>query len=827
MHAGTNVNSTSNRKVQSESSMNENAHFEKDVLKEAFSRGLKSLAELEIGDSATVEVVGGSGALRQHFLDMGVIPGAQISFVKYAPMGDPLEFKLHGYELTLRLDDARKIAVGPAQQKKVEAEVAYENLQNPAPREHPGLGEGGRYHVKADARPLPDDMTLQFALAGNQNCGKTTLFNQLTGANQHVGNFPGVTVDRKDGAIRGHTHTNVVDLPGIYSMSPYTDEEIVSRNYILEEQPQGIINIVDATNIERNLYLTMQLMELDRPLVLALNMMDELQGNGGSVRVNRMEELLGIPVVPIVAARGEGVDELVEHALHVAHFQELPGRNDFCSPDAHGGAVHRALHSIMHLIADHAEAAHIPVRFTADKLCEGDSAIAEALKLDTNEQEAIEHIVRQMEAERGLDRAAAIADMRFNFIQRVVAECVVKPHESREHERSRKIDVLLTGKWTAIPTFVAIMGLVFWLTFDVVGKWLEDLVSLGVDALVGLVDGALTAGGVNPVVHSLVVDGVFNGVGTVLPIAPIIVTMFFFLSLLEDTGYMARVAFVMDKLLRRIGLSGRSIVPMLMGFGCTVPAVMATRTLPSERDRKLTILLTPFMSCSTKLTIYSFFIAAFFPLHGGAVMLLLYLLGILTGVLVALISHKTAFKGEAVPFVMELPNYRMPSLKSVLRLMWDKTSDFLARAFTVVFVAAVVVWFLQSFDFRLDMVSSPADSMLAAVSGWLSPLFAPLGFADWRATTSLIVGFMAKETVVSTLSVLFGGTAALSSVFSPLTAFVFLVFCLLYTPCIAAVAAIKRELGGKWAAGIVVFQCAIAWACAFVVRLVGMTLGLA
>lgn len=827
MHAGTNVNSTSNRKVQSESSVNENAHFENDALKEAFARGLKSLAELEIGDSATVEVVGGSGALRQHFLDMGVIPGAQITFVKYAPMGDPLEFKLHGYELTLRLDDARKIAVGPAQQKKVEAEVAYEHLQNPAPREHPGLGEGGRYHVKADARPLPDDMTLQFALAGNQNCGKTTLFNQLTGANQHVGNFPGVTVDRKDGAIRGYTHTNVVDLPGIYSMSPYTDEEIVSRNYILEEQPQGIINIVDATNIERNLYLTMQLMELDRPLVLALNMMDELQGNGGSVRVNRMEELLGIPVVPIVAARGEGVDELVEHALHVAHFQELPGRNDFCSPDAHGGAVHRALHSIMHLIADHAEAAHIPVRFAADKLCEGDGAIAEALKLDTNEQEAIEHIVRQMEAERGLDRAAAIADMRFNFIQRVVAECVVKPHESREHERSRKIDVLLTGKWTAIPTFVAIMGLVFWLTFDVVGKWLEDLVSLGVDALVGLVDGALTACGVNPVVHSLVVDGMLNGVGTVLPIAPIIVTMFFFLSLLEDTGYMARVAFVMDKLLRRIGLSGRSIVPMLMGFGCTVPAVMATRTLPSERDRKLTILLTPFMSCSTKLTIYSFFIAAFFPLHGGAVMLLLYLLGMLTGVLVALISHKTAFKGEAVPFVMELPNYRMPSLKSVLRLMWDKTSDFLARAFTVVFVAAVVVWFLQSFDLRLDMVSSPADSMLAAVSGWLSPLFAPLGFADWRATTSLIVGFMAKETVVSTLSVLFGGTAALSSVFSPLTAFVFLVFCLLYTPCIAAVTAIKRELGGKWAAGIVVFQCAIAWACAFVVRLVGMTLGLA
>lgn len=833
MHAGTDVNSMSGINGRSGSLVGADEKFEKDALVAAFKRGLSSLAELEIGESATVEVVGGSGALRQHFLDMGVIPGAQITFVKYAPMGDPLEFKLHGYELTLRVDDARKIAVGPAQKLGAEAGAdaktarADERARGAAPSEHPGLGEGGRYHLKADERPLPDDTTLQFALAGNQNCGKTTLFNQLTGANQHVGNFPGVTVDRKDGAIRGHVRTNVVDLPGIYSMSPYTDEEIVSRNYILDEQPQGIINIVDATNIERNLYLTMQLMELDRPMVLALNMMDELQGNGGSVRVNRMEELLGIPVVPIVAARGEGVDELVEHALHVAHFQERPGRQDFCSPDEHGGAVHRALHSIMHLIADHAEAAKIPVRFAADKLCEGDSAIVDALKLDTNEQEAIEHIVRQMEAERGLDRAAAIADMRFNFIQRVVAECVVKPRESREHERSRKIDVLLTGKWTAIPTFVVIMGLVFWLTFDVVGKWLQDLVSLGVDGLVGLVDGALSAGGVNPVVHSLVVDGVLNGVGTVLPIAPIIVTMFFFLSLLEDTGYMARVAFVMDKLLRRIGLSGRSIVPMLMGFGCTVPAVMATRTLPSERDRKLTILLTPFMSCSTKLTIYSYFIAAFFPSHGGAVMLLLYLLGIAAGVVVALISHKTAFKGEAVPFVMELPNYRMPSLKSVLRLMWDKTSDFLARAFTVVFVAAVVVWFLQSFSFRFDMVTDPADSILAAISGWLSPLFAPLGFADWRATTSLIVGFMAKETVVSTLSVLFGSTAALSSVFSPLTAFVFLVFCLLYTPCVAAVAAIKRELGGPWSLGIVVFQCVIAWTCALVVRLVGMALGLA
>lgn len=780
------------------------------------------LSDLEIGETATITEVGGTGALRQHFLDMGLIPGAEITFVKYAPMGDPMQFLLHGYELTLRVADAEKISVSMTAEKS----KLFSPASTSEPTDHPGLGEGGKYHTKADEDPLPDDMMLSFALAGNQNCGKTTLFNQLTGSNQHVGNFPGVTVDRKDGAIRKHPLTDVVDLPGIYSMSPYTSEELVSRHYILDENPQGIINIVDATNIERNLYLSMQLMELDRPMVIALNMMDELQGNGGSVRVNLMEQMLGVPVVPISAIKGEGIDELVAHALHVAHFQERPGRQDFCSPEDHGGALHRCLHSIMHLIEDHAERANIPLRFAADKIVEGDHTILESLHLDDNELQTIEHIIVQMEQERGLDRAAAIADMRYAFIRKIVDACVIKPHESKEHERSRKIDTLLTGKYTALPIFVLIMGLIFWLTFDVVGAWLQTLVTNAVDWVISACDTALVAAGTSEMVRSLVIDGVFNGIGTVLPIAPIIVTMFFFLSLLEDTGYMARVAFVMDKLLRRIGLSGRSIVPMLIGFGCTVPAVMATRTLPSERDRKLTILLTPFMSCSTKLTIYSFFVAAFFPGSGGLIMLAMYLLGIVVGILVGWLSHISIFRGEAVPFVMELPNYRMPSPQSVVRLMWDKTRDFLQRAFTVVFAAAVIVWFLQTFDMRLTMVTDPQNSILAALSGLISPLFAPLGFGDWRMTTSLIVGFMAKETVVSTLSVLFGSISALQATLTPFSAFVFLVFCLLYTPCVAAIAAIKRELGGRWALGIVVFQCAIAWVCAALVRVVGLCLGL-
>ncbi len=787
------------------------------------STGTATLAQLEIGQAATIEAVGGEGALRQHFLDMGVIPGARIELVKYAPMGDPMEFRIHGYELTLRVADAQKIevaSVGKASAPK------REPASHPA-TEHPGLGEGGRYHAKATEDPLPNDQMLTFALAGNQNCGKTTLFNQLTGSNQHVGNFPGVTVDRKEGAIKGHGKTDVVDLPGIYSMSPYSAEELVSRQFILDEKPQGLINIVDATNIERNLYLTMQLMELDVPMVLALNMMDEVQGNGGSIDVNQMEGALGIPVVPISAAKAEGIDELVSHALHVAHYQERPGRQDFCSKNDHGGAVHRCIHAVMHLIEDHAQRAGVPVRFAATKVIEGDAHVIGALKLDQNEQDALEHIVSQMEEERGLDRAAAIADMRFSFIQRVVAATVVKPRESREHERSVKIDRLLTGRFTAIPAFVGIMALVFWLTFNVVGAGLQDLVSTGVDWVSAELDLALEAAGANPVLHSLVIDGVFNAIGTVLPILPVIVTMFFFLSLLEDTGYMARVAFVMDKLLRKIGLSGRSIVPMLMGFGCTVPAVMSARTLPSERDRRLTIALTPFMSCSTKLIIYSYFTAAFFPGHGALVMVGLYLLGILVGVLVALVSHKTVARGEAVPFVMELPNYRLPSAKSVLQLVWDKTKDYIERAFTVVFAAAVIIWVLQTFSLSLAMVDDPAQSILAQLAAWIAPVFAPLGFGDWQVTVSLIAGFMAKEVVVATLSVLFGTTEALMAVLTPSGALALLAFCLLYTPCIAAVAAIRRELGGKWAAGIVVFQCAVAWLVAFVVRVVAMACGLA
>ncbi|MEE6146581.1 ferrous iron transport protein B [Olsenella sp. YH-ols2223] len=795
------------------------------------------LSQLEIGEGARIVRVGGEGALRQHFLDMGVIPGATIALEKYAPMGDPMEFSLHGYQLSLRVADARKIEVEkvarPGRVSETQAApVATDAGARVVTGRHPGLGEESERRevderTSDHSHPVPEGTTLTFALAGNQNCGKTTLFNQLTGSNQHVGNFPGVTVDRKEGVIRGHPDTDVCDLPGIYSLSPYSSEELVSREFILDENPRGIIDIVDATNIERNLYLTMQLMELDVPMVLALNMMDEMQGNGGSVDVNRMEDLLGIPVVPISAVKGEGVDELVRHALHVARYQERPGIQDFCSEADHGGAVHRCIHAVMHLIQDHAERAHVPIRFAATKLIEGDEHVIERLALDDNELEAVGHIVRQMEAERGLDRAAAIADMRYSFIERVVASCVTKPRESRERERSQRVDRLLTGKWTAIPLFVLIMGTVFLLTFNVVGKFLEDAVAAGVDALTAAADSALTQAGANPVLHSLVIDGVFNAVGTVLPICPIIVTMFFFLSLLEDTGYMARVAFVMDKLLRKIGLSGRSIVPMLVGFGCTVPAVMSARTLPSERDRKLTIMLTPFMSCSTKLTIYAYFSAAFFPDHAGLVMVCLYLLGILVGVLTGFVTHKTVAKGEAVPFVMELPNYRMPSARSVVHLIWDKTRDFLSRAFTVVFFAAVVIWLLQTFSPGLEMVDDASQSMLASVATVVSPVFAPLGFADWRITTALICGFMAKEVVVSTVSVLFGSTAELVATLTPLSVVSLLVFCLLYTPCIAAIAAIKRELGGRWAMATVVFQCVTAWVVAFLVRLVGLALGFA
>ena len=791
-----------------------------------------TLNELNAGQTAVVETVGGEGALRQHFLDMGIIPGARITFEKFAPLGDPMEFTIHGYSLTLRKDDAARIDVAIDESNetapKDTASKGVEDTSTPlqSDLDHPGLGEGGRFHVRATENPLPEGTVLTFALAGNQNCGKTTLFNQLTGANQHVGNFPGVTVDRKDGPIKGHADTSVVDLPGIYSMSPYSSEELVSRQFILDEKPTGIINIVDATNIERNLYLTMQLMELDVPMVVALNMMDELQGNGGSVRINEMEAALGVPVVPIAAIRNEGVDELVGHALHVAKYQEHPGRQDFCSADANGGAVHRCLHSMMHLIEDHAMRAGIPVRFAATKLVEGDAQVATSLKLDSNELEAIEHIVSQMERERGLDRAAAIADMRYAFIARIVDACFVKPHASKERVRSSRVDRILTGKWTAIPLFIAIMAAVFILTFNVIGPFFQDLLQMGIDALAGATANGLAAIGADPVIESLILGGVFEGVGTVVLFLPIIVTMFFFLSLLEDTGYMARVAFVMDKLLRRLGLSGRSVVPMLMGFGCTVPAIMATRTLPSERDRKLTILLTPFMSCATKLAIYGFFCDAFFPHHGGLVMVSLYLLGIVVGIIVSNISHRTVFKGEAVPFVMELPNYRMPSAKSLGRLVWDKSKDFLTRAFTVIFVATLIVWFLSSFSPELALIDDPQDSILALISGWIAPIFVPLGFGSWQFVTALVAGFLAKETVVSTLGVLFSGTAAMSTLLSPLGALSFLVFCLLYTPCAAAIASAKRELGGKWALGIVVLQCVIAWICAFIVHGIGLVMGL-
>ena len=777
-----------------------------------------TLKELKIGESAVIDTVGGTGELRQHFLDMGLIPGEKVTLVKFAPMGDPMEVQVHGYELTLRLAEAQQIDIQPIGRRS----RSHTFKDRAKDQDHPGLGENGKFHSKADEHPLPDGTVLTYALVGNQNCGKTTLFNQLTGAKQHVGNFPGVTVDRKSGAIRGYPNTEVTDLPGIYSMSPFSSEEIVSRNFVLQDKPTAIINIVDATNIERNLYLSMQLLEMGIPMVIALNMMDELVGNRGSIDVNTMEAMLGVPVIPISAAKNEGVDELIRHAVHVAKQQEPPLKQDFCDKDDHGGAVHRCIHAVIHLIEDHAALAGLPVRFAATKAIEGDALILQQLQLDRNEQEMLEHIVRQMETERGLDRSAAIADMRFDFIERLCAQTVIRPQESKERIRSEKIDRILTGRYTAIPCFIGIMVLVFYLTFNVIGGGLQKLLELGIDRLSALTDTALTQLHVNPVIHSLVIDGIFTGVGSVLSFLPIIVTLFFFLSLMEDSGYIARVAFVMDKLLRRIGLSGKSIVPMLIGFGCTVPAVMATRTLTSERDRKMTILLTPFMSCTAKLPIYSFFVSVFFPGKGGLIMSGLYLLGILVGIGAAFLYKDTLFRGEPIPFVMELPNYRLPSVKNVGQLLWEKAKDFLQRAFSVILIATVVVWFLQSFDLQLNMVSDSADSILARISGILVPLFAPLGLGDWRICTALISGFMAKESVVSTLEVLFGGT--IGSILSPLSAGSLLVFSLLYTPCVAAVASVRRELGGKWAAGLALWQCLIAWVVAFVIHGIGALL---
>ena len=779
-----------------------------------------TLKELEIGESATIKTVGGSGALRQHFLDMGMIPGAEVTVVKLAPMGDPMELQIHGYELTLRLAEADQIEIEPIKKRS----RAHEGKEYLKPSEHPGLGEDGKYHSKESENPLPEGTTLTYALVGNQNCGKTTLFNQLTGSNQHVGNFPGVTVDRKDGSIKGYSNTDVTDLPGIYSMSPYSSEEIVSRNFVLNEKPKAIINIVDATNIHRNLYLTMQLLEMDVPMVVALNMMDEVLGNQGSIDVNEMEALLGVPVIPISAAKNEGVSELVEHAIHIAKYQERPLRQDFCDKNDHDGAVHRCIHAVIHLIEDHAQKAEIPVRFAATKAIEGDKLILEQLKLDENEMEMLEHIVQQMETERGLDRSAAIADMRFDFIERLCEKTVVKPKESKERIRSEKIDKILTGKYTAIPCFIGIMVLVFYLTFNVIGAWLQGILEFGIDKISEAVGSAMTAAHVNSAVHSLVIDGIFNGVGSVLSFLPIIVTLFFFLSLMEDSGYIARVAFVMDKLLRKIGLSGRSIVPMLIGFGCTVPAVMATRTLTSERDRKMTILLTPFMSCTAKLPIYAFFVSVFFPKQGGLIMAGLYLLGILVGILAACLYKNTLFKGEPVPFVMELPNYRLPGAKNVGQLLWEKAKDFLQRAFSVILLATIVVWFLQSFDLHLNMVKDSADSILAMVAGFLVPIFKPVGLGDWKICTALISGFMAKESVVSTLEVLFA--SGVEGALSPLSAASLLVFSLLYTPCVAAIASIRRELGGKWALGVVFWQCAVAWICALIMHLIGLGIGL-
>lgn len=774
------------------------------------------LSELQIGDTATILSVGGKGALRQHFLDMGLIQGTEVTVVKYAPMGDPVELRIHGYELSIRLADAENIEISEAHKPK-----KSENTELRVEKHHPGYGEGGKFHDRKEENPLPDDVTLTFALVGNQNCGKTTLFNQLTGSKQHVGNFPGVTVDRKDGVIRGYDNTLLTDLPGIYSMSPYSSEEIVTREFVIREKPKGIINIVDATNIERNLYLTMQLLELGFPMVVALNMMDELRENDGSVMVNEMEEALGVPVIPISAVKGEGIEELVRHAVHVAKYQERPMDTDFCKKEE---GIHRGLHAVMHLIEDHAQMTGIPVRFAASKILEGDAKILEQLELTENEQNLLTDIARQTEEETGMDRAAAVAQMRFDYIESVCSETVIKPRESKERLRSRKIDRFLTGKYTGIPAFIGIMGLVFWLTFNVIGAFLQGVLESGIEELTGMADQAVTAANVNHVVHSLVIDGIFNGVGGVLSFLPIIVTLFFFLSMLEDSGYMARVAFIMDKLLRKLGLSGRSIVPMLIGFGCTVPGVMASRTLPSERDRKMTILLTPFMSCTAKLPIYAFFTAAFFPGRGALVMIALYVFGIVMGIVMALIFKKTTFKGEAVPFVMELPNYRLPGAKNVLHLLWDKAKDFLQRAFTVIFLATILIWFLQNFDTGLNMVSDSQNSILALFAGALAPIFVPTGFGDWRIVTALISGFMAKESVVSSLTVLFGSTEALQSTLTAVGAGSLLVFCLLYTPCVAAIASVKRELGGKWATLMVIGQCVIAWLAAFAVYQIGMFL---
>ncbi len=777
-----------------------------------------TLKDLAIGESARILKTGGNGELRQHFLDMGVIPGTVVTKVKLAPMGDPIEFDVNGYELTMRLCDAKKIEV--TKEEETQAEKALKANQNDHNKTiHPGLGEDGKFHAKGDGNPLPDGTLLTYALVGNQNSGKTTLFNQLTGSNQHVGNFPGVTVDRKDGEIRGQQNTLVTDLPGIYSMSPYSSEEIISRNFVLNEKPRGIINIVDATNIHRNLYLTMQLLEMDIPMVVALNMMDEVTGNGGSIDVNKMEELLGVPVIPISAAKNQGVDELIKHAVHVAHFQEKPLRQDFCDENDSGGAVHRALHAVIHLIQDHAVKAGIPVRFAASKLLEGDKRILYQLDLDVNEKEILEHISLQMENERGLDRSAAIADMRYSYIKNVCSQTVRKPKESRERIRSQKIDTLLTGKYTAIPFFLLIMTLVFFLTFNVIGAFFQGLLEKGIEGLTGLVDSGLSAIGTNGVLHALIIDGIFTGVGSVLSFLPIIVTLFFFLSLLEDSGYIARVAFVMDTLLRKIGLSGRSIVPLLIGFGCTVPAVMSTRILPSERDRKMTILLTPFMSCTAKLPIFAFFTAAFFPKHGGLIMTGLYIFGIIAGIVAAFIYRKTLFKGEPVPFVMELPNYRLPSPKNVGQLLWEKAKDFLERAFTVIFIATIVIWFLQSFDLQLNYIEDSSQSILAKIASLFEPLMKPIGLGDWRICTSLISGVMAKESVVSTLEILFEG--GVSKVLSSMAAASLLIFSLLYSPCIAAIASVKRELGSKWAAALVLWQCAVAWLCAFLVYSLG------
>ena len=777
-----------------------------------------TLSDLSIGESALVCKVGGNGALRQHFLDMGIIPGTVITKVKTAPMGDPIEYDVNGYELTMRLEDAGKIDVESVPAEGPSTPSTSSGTTDTTKTAHPGLGEGGRFHTKDDEDPVPEGTTLTYALVGNQNSGKTTLFNQLTGSNQHVGNFPGVTVDRKDGVIRGYANTLVTDLPGIYSMSPYTSEELISRNFVLNEKPRGIINIVDATNIQRNLYLTMQLLELNIPMVIALNMMDEMTGNGGSVNVNKMEELLGVPVIPISASKNQGVDELIKHAVHVAYYQEKPLRQDFCDVNDSGGAVHRALHAVIHLIHDHAEKADIPVRFAASKLLEGDKRILYQLDLDVNEKETLEHITIQMEKERGLDRSAAMADMRYAYIKNVCSQTVKKPHESKERIRSQKIDKLLTGKYTGIPIFIAIMGLVFFLTFNVIGAFFQGLLERGIDALTALVDTGLTAVNANPVLHSLIIDGIFAGVGGVLSFLPIIVTLFLFLSLLEDSGYIARVAFVMDTLLRKIGLSGRSIVPLLIGFGCTVPAVMSTRILPSERDRKMTILLTPFMSCTAKLPIYAFFTAAFFPGRGGLIMTGLYFLGIIIGILASLLYRKTLFKGEPVPFVMELPNYRLPSVKNTAQLLWEKAKDFLERAFTVIFIATIVIWFLQSFDLHLNYIQDSSKSILALIAGLLEPLFRPLGLGDWRICTSLISGVMAKESVVSTMEILFAG--GITTALTAKAAASMLVFSLLYSPCIAAIASVKRELGARWAVGLALWQCAIAWICAFIVSLV-------